>query len=145
MRSSFPGMFVLVLLIGGASCGRPAPSRRPTEKSSLEPVLGAIDAPARDAVLKGGTVTAGGWAVAESGVKRVVLYIDKQFVGYATIGGDRPDIVKAFSSFPDTATSGWNAAIDISPFPEGDHQMVLQVETKAGNVHDFPAVPFKIR
>ena len=61
------------------------------------------------------------------------------------MGVNRPDIVKAFPTFPNTATSGWNAVIDLSPFPEGDHQMVMQVQTKAGNVHDLPAIPFKIQ
>lgn len=149
MRSSLAGIFVVALSLTCASCGNsPAPApvaRQATEKSPLEPILGAIDAPARDSVLKSGPITAGGWAIAESGVKRVVLYIDKQFVGYATVGGNRPDIVRAFASFPDTSTSGWNAIIDVSAFPEGDHQMALQVESKAGNVHDFPVVPFKIR
>jgi hypothetical protein len=142
MRSYLPGILVALLIGGVSSCGKPA--RQPTEKSSLEPALGAVDVPARDGTLKHGSVSVGGWAVAESTVQRVALYVDRQFVGYGTMGVNRPDIVKAFPNFPNTATSGWNAVIDLSPFPEGDHQMVMQIETKAGNVHDLPAVPFKV-
>jgi hypothetical protein len=91
------------------------------------------------------TVAAGGWAVAETGVQRVALYIDQQFVGFAALGGGRPDIAKAYPSFPDAGRSGWNVVIDLSRFTEGDHQIIMQVKTKAGNVHDFPAVPFKIQ
>lgn len=139
-----PGIVVMTALLIGMSCSRREPPRQPTEKSTLEPILGAIDAPASGSVAKQ-TLTAGGWAVAESGVQKVVLYIDRQFVAYASIGGQRPDIAKAYSSFPNAATSGWGAIIDLSPFAEGDHQIVLQVKTKDGNTHDSPPVTFKIQ
>ena len=142
MRFFLPGILGALLIGGIVSCSRP---RQPTEKSSLEPILGAVDVPARDGTLKRGPAPVGGWAIAESSVRRVALYVDKQFVGYGTMGGNRPDIVKAYPAFPNTATSGWNGVIDLSPFPEGDHQLVMQVETKAGNVHDLPLVPFKVQ
>ena len=134
---------ILLALLTVISCSRPA--TRPTEKSSLEPILGAVDVPARNGSVKRGPVPAGGWAIAESSVQRVALYVDKQFVGYGTMGSNRPDIVKAYPAFPNTATSGWNGIMDLSPFPEGEHQLVMQVETKAGNVHDLAPVPFKIQ
>ena len=86
----------------------------------------------------------GGWALAEDGVQRVAIYVDKQFVTFATLGGDRPDIAKAFPAFANAGKSGWNVVVDLSSMIEGDHEMVVQVKSKGGSVHDFPAIPFKI-
>ena len=132
---------VVALFMGGVSCSR-AP-KQATEKSSLEPIVGSVDVPPVNGTLKIGAVGIGGWALAESGVQRVAIYIDRQFVGFATMGGSRPDILRAFNSFPNAITSGWNAIIDTSPFPPGEHLLVMQIESKAGNVHDFPPVRFK--
>jgi len=143
MGSSLPGIAIALLLLG-VSCSGPGSSGGQKEKSSLEPILGALDVPAPGATMKG-AMTVAGWAVAESGVQRVALYIDQRFAGFASVGGNRPDIAKAYATFPDAATSAWGAVVDLSPFTPGDHQIVMQVKTKAGNVHDFPAVPFKIR
>ena len=63
MRSFLPGILVALLIGGVSSCSRP--TRQPTEKSSLEPILGAVDVPARDGILKRGSVSVGGWAVAK--------------------------------------------------------------------------------
>jgi hypothetical protein len=129
---------MLLLFSGMVSC-----KRYSREKSNLEPILGVVDLPAKGATVHG-AAPIGGWAVADSGVQRVVLYVDKQFIAFAALGGDRPDIAKAFPVFSDAAKSGWSTVIDFSQMIEGDHELVMQVKTKAGNVHDFPPVPFKV-
>jgi Bacterial Ig domain len=131
---------IAIVLLSGVSCSKMIGKRR----SSLEPVLGSVDVPKPGATLRGSTVMVGGWAVAEQGVQRVAIYVDKQFVTFATLGGDRPDIAKAFASFPNAGKSGWNVVLNLSSMLEGNHEMVVQVKSKGGNVHDFPAIPFKV-
>jgi N-acetylmuramoyl-L-alanine amidase len=130
----------IVLLLTGISCNKITGKRR----SSLEPFLGALDVPRRGGTLQGATAIVGGWALAEDGVQRVAIYVDKQFVTFATLGGDRPDIAKAFPAFANPGKSGWNVVLDLSSMLEGDHEMVVQVKSNGGNVHDFPPVPFKV-
>jgi hypothetical protein len=143
MAISVERWIVLIVLLLGISCGR-AGSRQTQTSSGLEPILGAVDSPARGATLRGSQAI-GGWALAESGVDRVAIYIDKQFIAFAALGGSRPDIAKSsFASFPNSANCGWGAVIDFSQMLEGEHELVLQVKTKAGHLHDFPAVPFTI-
>ena len=132
---------IVLLLI--PSCKKGVGPGGSTQKSALEPILGSVDIPRRGASLTG-TLTAGGWALAESGVDRVAIYIDKQFITFATLDGNRPDIVKAFPGFPNAANSGWGVVIDLSQLVEGDHELLMQVKSKAGHIHDFPTVPFKI-
>ncbi len=133
---------VAILIVSAVSCGNITSRRR--SSSSLEPILGSLDVPKRGGTLQGATAIVGGWALAEDGVQRVAIYVDKQFVTFATLGGDRPDIAKAFPSFKDGAKSGWNVVLDLNPMLEGDHEMVVQIKSKGGSVHDLPATPFKV-
>jgi len=131
---------IAMVLLLSASCNNIIGKRR----SSLAPILGSLDVPKRGGTLPGSKVIIGGWALAEGGVERVAIYVDKEFLTMASLGGDRPDIAKAFPSFANAGKSGWNVAVDLSPMPDGDHEMMMQVKSKGGNVHDFPPVPFKI-
>jgi N-acetylmuramoyl-L-alanine amidase len=135
--------FTVVLLLCGVSCSKVA-GKRQRSSSGLEPILGSVDVPKRGSILDAPNTVAGGWAIAEDGVQRVAIYIDKQFITYASLGGDRPDIAKAFPSFPNPGKSGWNVVLDLSSMLEGDHDLVVQVKSNGGNVHDLPPVPFKV-
>lgn len=139
MKTRSMSGIAIVLLLSGVSCNKIIGKR----SSSLEPFLGSVDVPKRGGTLRGSTMV-GGWALAEDGVQRVAIYVDKQFVTFATLGGDRPDIAKAFPAFANAGKSGWNVVVDLSSMIEGDHEMVVQVKSKGGSVHDFPAIPFKI-
>jgi hypothetical protein len=130
----------VVLLFSGVSCNKIIGKRR----SSLKPILGFLDVPKPGGTLQGSAAVVGGWALAEDGVQLVAIYVDKQFVTFATLGGDRPDIAKAFPSFANAGKSGWNVLLDPSSMIEGDHEMVVQVKSKGGNVHSFPPVAFKV-
>jgi len=134
---------LILALVLTSSCSRSA-GFKSGQKSALEPIVGAVDTPARGATLSGAPAF-GGWALAESGVDRVAIYIDKEFITFATLGGSRPDIAKSnFASFPNAANCGWGAVVDLSQIVEGEHELVMQVKSKAGHVHDFPPVPIKI-
>jgi hypothetical protein len=110
----------------------------------LEPILGALDVPARGATLRE-TGVVGGWAVAESGVKRVAIYVDEQFVSYVALEGKRPDIANLYAkTFPNAETSGWTMVLDVSKMADGQHQMVAQVKTKNGALREFGPAPFLV-
>ena len=129
----------------GASVGcRPCSQNGGPAGVVLEPILGALDAPVRGSTLRE-TGVVGGWAVAESGVKRIAIYLDGQFVSFAALDGKRPDIAKLYTkTFPDAETSGWTAVLDVSKMADGEHQMVAQVKTNKGGVREFGPLPFKV-
>ncbi len=112
--------------------------------SPLEPILGSLDAPARGSTLRE-TGIVGGWAVAGSGVKKVSIYIDRQFVRFVGLDGKRPDIDKIYGkTYPGADMAGWTFVLDVSKMADGDHEMVMRVESNKGAVRDFDPVPFKV-
>jgi hypothetical protein len=139
-------LILIILAFGlGANVGCHSYSNDSGQKGpALEPILGALDLPARGSKLRE-TGIVGGWAVAESGVKRIAIYIDRQFVRFANIDGKRPDIAKLFGKeFPGAEMSGWTFMLDVSKMADGDHEMVAQVETNRGAVREFGPVPFQV-
>ena len=153
MKISLLLALAAVLLLG--ACNRRADAPRQVVKDVpaetfkkqpggvMEPILGVVDVPARGGSVKGST-RINGWALAKSGVETVGIYIDRQFISYATVGEGRPDVAKAYPMFPGGATSGWYTVIDFATMLEGDHLIQLQVTTKAGNIQDLPTIPFKV-
>jgi hypothetical protein len=110
----------------------------------LEPILGALDAPARGGKLRQ-TGVVGGWVVAESGVKRIAIYIDRQFVTFAYIDGRRDDIAKLYEKdFPGAQLSGWTVVLDVTKMADGEHEIVAQVKTNKGGIREFGPVPFQV-
>jgi hypothetical protein len=146
MKKTVRGILLTAALVfgPGASVGcRPCTQGGPGG-TMLEPILGALDAPTPGATLRE-TGVVGGWAVGESGVKRVAIYLDGQFASFAALEGKRPDIEKLYSKhFPNAETSGWTAVLDVTKMADGDHQMVAQVKTNKGGVREFGPVTFKV-
>lgn len=138
---------ILILAFGlGANVGCHSYSNgsEPKQRPALEPILGALDLPARGSKLRE-TAIVGGWAVAESGVRRIAIYIDRQFIRFTKIDGQRPDITKLYGKdFPGAEMSGWTFMLDVSKMADGDHEMVAQVETNRGAVREFGPVPFQV-
>jgi len=141
---------VLVLALGlGANVGcrsNPGGSSSGQKGSAapLEPILGSLDAPAKGSTLRE-TGIVGGWAVAGSGVKRVGIYIDRQFNRFVNLDGKRPDIAKLYGKdYPGADMAGWTFILDVSKMADGDHQMVMRVESNKGAIRDFDPVPFQV-
>jgi Bacterial Ig domain len=134
---------ILILVFGlGANVG--CRSRSAQKGSAPESVLGSLDAPTRGSTLRE-TAIVGGWAVAQSGVKRVGIYIDRQLIRFEKTGGKRPDVGQIYGqAFPGADLAGWTFVLDVSKMADGDHQMVAKVESNRGAVHELEPVPFQV-
>jgi hypothetical protein len=100
--------------------------------------FGDINGPTNGAVLKK-TVHAhvAGWVLSEDAIEEVAVYIDRKYVAGATLGVRRPDVAKVYPQFIDSASSGWQAAFEISNISEGTHQLIVQGRSKKGAIADL--------
>ncbi|MDP4090096.1 MAG: Ig-like domain-containing protein [Bacillota bacterium] len=74
----------------------------------------------------GKDITVTGWALDDSGIKEVDVFIDEKLSGKAVIGQPRPDVDKAFPGYKNGDESGFTyliKAISISP---GKHNIKVQ-------------------
>jgi len=90
MRRLIP-VALLALCVGGCSGdGKP---KRQTERNL--PTIGFIDYPAAQATV-GPMFVVAGWALDDSGVERVRIYLDDELVTTVTLTVMRPDVEKQF-------------------------------------------------
>ena len=101
--------------------------------------FGVIDRPHNGEGLRG-TVNLAGWVLAESGIKQVMVYVDRNYAATATLGGSRPDVARAFAAFVHEPNAGWAANLDTSAYPAGAHELVVQATANNGATRDLGAI-----
>lgn len=139
--ASCSGLCLAMLLLSCGGSHSTVELTKPPEHAVLP--LGTVEAPHVNDTLRGPWPMAG-WALAESGVKSVDVYVDRNYVGSATLGGDRPDVRQAFSSFTDAGQAGWSYTLDSQKLPAGRHELVVQVRSAAGSTRDIGIVPVTV-
>ncbi|TDT52020.1 Ig-like domain-containing protein [Fonticella tunisiensis] len=93
--------------------------------AEIKPSLICIDSPQSEETVYR-SVYIGGWALSDSGVKEVNIYVDGQKVGQAAIGGSRPDVDKAYPGYIGGANSGYGYNLDLNTISGGRHQITVQ-------------------
>lgn len=93
-----------------AGCSREPEAKRQSGRNP--PSIGFIDAPAAGAVL-GPRFVASGWAIDESNVERVRIFLDDQMVANIPLAVMRPDVEQAYKmQFSIGRPHGFSVAID---------------------------------
>lgn len=86
-------------------------------KAALKPVT---NLELRDGEVTGTTVDVRGWALNESGVAAVDLYVDGKYVTTEDSYNSRPDVQKYFPQYKDAANSGYDFTLTLAP---GKHKI----------------------
>jgi hypothetical protein len=125
-------ILILIIIIVGVACG--------TREGHAKLPAGYVDAPpmSGQAVFRGATPFEG-WALADDGIEEVAVYIDRQFVAAAQTGVERPDVAKSLPKEPNAGRAGWRTSVDVSNFPAGVHEVVVQATAKNGAKRDIAA------
>lgn len=123
----------LICLLELVSCGRnaaKAPGKLP---------IGFLDSPKPAEIVRGNYQIAG-WALSESGIDDVSVFIDRDFAGKATLGHSRPDLAGPFAAFPNAPTGGFEYHWDTSQAAPGPHELTVQARTHDGSTRDLGTV-----
>jgi hypothetical protein len=79
-----------------------------------------------------------GWAVHESGITKVCVYVDRRRVSCTeNVNGARPDVRAAWPAFAGSDKSGWQIQLDSAGLAPGEHVLVVQAVSKGGSVQDI--------
>lgn len=85
--------------------------------------IGFIDAPSKMQVLTG-YIGASGWALDFSTtISSVQFSVDGTNVGYASLGGYRPDVCSVIGNYPGCPYQGWSISFDTTQFSDGPHNL----------------------
>ncbi len=105
------------------------------EETVLEPIRVSLEEPV-DNLVHGGIGNLRGWAVATTGVVKVEIYIDGEYMFDAPFGGDRTDVGGQFPDFPDAEQSGFSLAYGYSNLSTGTHTITARAFDKLGDFKD---------
>lgn len=132
---------LLASLLALAACGAGDPDTSKAAKPLA--IRDYIDAPTPGQTVSG-KFTAFGWAVSESGIKRVSASIDRKIPVDCNIGASRPDVNKLVPGFPSGDNPGWGCPIDATALPAGNHEIAFEAENGKGEIRSLGIVPFVV-
>jgi N-acetylmuramoyl-L-alanine amidase len=105
--------------------------------------IGYLDSPANGAVVPRQFRFAG-WALDDSRVVRVDIYVDGRFRASATPTVARPDVLKAYPQYAkSTAVTGWEVTVDLGEGAGGRAVLVQAVDDK-GATRDIGSAAISI-
>lgn len=109
------------------------------------PVLpfGVVDNPRPGETLRGHAMLRG-WALSETKIESVAVYLDRTLAGLATLGISRPDVQKAYPAFREAGQAGWQMDFDTSSIPPGPHELEVQARSRQGATRDLGSVAVTI-
>lgn len=67
-----------------------------------------------------------GWALNESGISKINVYVDSSYTGQARYGIERPDVNTIYPGYPAGDKSGYSFSLKISTIPSGAHTITVE-------------------
>ena len=86
----------------------------------------AMDSPSHGQEVKDKKLTVRGWALNDSGVKAVKVYVDGKFVGNAKTGISRPDVNNKIPGYPGGNNSGYSLDVDLTNIAPGKRSIKVE-------------------
>lgn len=75
-----------------------------------------------------------GWAISDSGVAKLELYVNGQFVSEVPYGGERRDVQAAFPGVPGSLLSGFGQTYNYGELGAGNHTITIRLTTNDGRL-----------
>ena len=92
-----------------------------------------IDSPTYNQVVEESDAIVSGWALNPSGVDKINVYMDGNFIGNANLGISREDVNKVYPGYPGGSNSGYNYIIPNNSVGNGNHTITVEVIGKDGS------------
>ena len=116
--------------------------RAPDPRNELP--QGVVDVPAQGATVLRSTFVSG-WAIDDSGVRSVRVYIDGKYVTDARTGLERPDVSKAHPRYARGSDAhGWGVQVDFGDLT-GAHTLLAQAIDDGGATRDLGSVSVNVK
>lgn len=84
-----------------------------------------------------------GWALDDSGVESVDIYVDGAIVGRAKYGLHRSGVEAIYPGYPDSLGAGWSFQIDTTQFLNKQHTVQARIRSKTGELFFLPAQSYQ--
>jgi hypothetical protein len=141
-RCAHPAGLWSIVLLGSlvAACHQSPPASHHTSKDLPS---GNLDVPRNDEIV-GREVELSGWAVDDSVVEEVRIYIDGQYKASTRLTLPRPDVSKAYPPYAKPGDlHGWRALVDLGE-AETRHTILIRAVDDQGVARDIASVVVQV-
>ena len=92
----------------------------------------SLDEPTSNTTVASGQLKVRGWALADSGIKEVRVYVDSIDLGTITYGTTRTDVNKAYPGYSSGNNAGFEGIVDISSVSTGNKKLTVKITANDG-------------
>jgi hypothetical protein len=107
--------------------------------TNLTAPFGTMDAPASNSIISGSSYAVAGWAIGNSPISAVDMYVDDTLNGTAVLGVARPEVVAAYPAIA-PANCGWQYILDTTTLTNGAHTIAAHIVDTTNNEVILPPV-----
>lgn len=125
------------------SCGGPQSTAAEQSTATSKLPFGYVESPHPGETVRGQWPVQG-WALSESGVKTVDIFVDRAYVGTAQVGVSRPDVEKAYPNIKNAGVAGWTYTLDVSAVSPGAHELIVQARSNESRTRDLGTIPLTV-
>ncbi len=128
-----------VLLAGGLLVSCSSNDARSAANSHPKLPTASLDQPKPGTNVSKATkiMSISGWALADSSIESVSVYIDGNYAINAQTKLPRPDVQKVYPNMPEAAVSGWWANFPLTTVAPGMHDLLVEVKSGSGAIRDL--------
>ena len=101
------------------------------EESTL-PFRYSLDEPVTNEKISSNTLKIRGWALTDSGIKEVRVYVDGTDLGTVPYGTSRPDVNRAYPGYSSGNNAGFDGNINISSISAGNKKLTIRITANDG-------------
>ncbi|MPQ45109.1 glucosaminidase domain-containing protein, partial [Clostridium tarantellae] len=94
-------------------------------------------------LIKGNNQLIQGWALNDSAVEKVNIYIDNNFIGQANYGEDSPFVAQDYPEYSNSNKAGYTLRFDASKLSLGNHEIKVEIIGDDG-IKYKKSVPVKV-
>ena len=92
----------------------------------------SLDEPTSNTTVASGQLKVRGWALADSGIKEVRVYVDSIDLGTITYGTTRTDVNKAYPGYSSGDNAGFEGIINLGGMTTGDKKLTVKITANDG-------------
>ena len=92
----------------------------------------SLDEPTSNTTVASGQLKVRGWALADSGIKEVRVYVDSIDLGTITYGTTRTDVNKAYPGYSSGNNAGFEGIINLGGMTTGDKKLTVKITANDG-------------
>ncbi|WP_300891636.1 N-acetylmuramoyl-L-alanine amidase, partial [uncultured Clostridium sp.] len=101
------------------------------------PSISCLDEPTTNFTVKAGKLKIRGWALANSGIKEVRVYVDGKDLGTVPYGTSRADVNKVYPGYSSGNNPGFDGTINLGGMPTGTKNLTIKITANDGTVQNI--------